>query len=222
MITSSTKLLTGGAIAWLCFAASCSIVQASGLLTGQAAFTDFTQQAPGVSRKLTKNDLPKPYMTESAHNGPHIVKRPDNAWPKCPAGFKVDLYARNLKNPRLIRVAPNGDLFLAESAPGRIKVLRGITSEGGASEVHVFADRLRQPFGIAFYPPGPNPNWVYVLDFGQREKVTSVYAAEIWRHKLLQRRYLRLALQQFAAQQRNDIAGSTGQAIEPLEHDRVD
>jgi glucose/arabinose dehydrogenase len=92
------------------------------------------------------------------------VQRPEKAWPKCLPGFKVDLYASNLNNPRLIRVAPNGDLFVAESAPGRIKVLRGIKYDGTAVETYVFADGLKQPFGIAFYPPGPNPKWVYVAN----------------------------------------------------------
>jgi len=132
------------------------------MLTGQSAFTDYSQEAPGVKRKLTAKDLPQPYQTESARNSPHVVKRPEGAWPKCPPGFKVDLYATKLHNPREIRVAPNGDLFVAESAPGIIKMLRGINTDGTASEVHEFATGLRQPFGIAFYPPGPNPQWVYV------------------------------------------------------------
>ena len=60
-----------------------------------------------------------------------MVPRPASAWPKVPPGFKVDLYATGLKNPRLMRSAPNGDLFLAESHVGTILVFRGI---GGDSE----------------------------------------------------------------------------------------
>jgi glucose/arabinose dehydrogenase len=132
------------------------------LLTGQSAFTDFSQESPGVRRKLTVPDLPKPFGTESANNGPHVVPRPENAWPKCLPGFKVDMYTTKLTNPRLIRVAPNGDLFLAESEAGKIKVFRGITADGKPAEEHVFATGLHQPFGINFYPAGPNPKWVYV------------------------------------------------------------
>ena len=130
--------------------------------TGQAAFNDYSQQAPGVSRKLTVADLPKPYATEAVDNGPEVVRRPDNAWPKTLPGFKVDLYSTGLDNPRLIRTAPNGDLFVAESRANRIKLFRGVTSQGKVSEVHIFATGFRQPFGIAFYPLGPNPKWVYV------------------------------------------------------------
>lgn len=146
------------------FTGFCSTASAEALRTGQDAFTDYSQEAPGVRRKITPTDLPKPYQTESANNGPKIVPRPADAWPKCLPGFKVDMYASKLHNPRLIRVAPNGDLFVAESGPGRIKVLRGTTAEGKAQETSVFTEGLRQPFGIAFYPPGADPKWVYVAN----------------------------------------------------------
>jgi len=92
------------------------------------------------------------------------VSRPADAWPQAPAGFKVDLFAGGLDNPRLIRTAPNGDLFIAESDPGRIRVFRGLTNEGKPQKVESFAEGLRRPFGIAFYPPGPEPQYVYIGD----------------------------------------------------------
>jgi len=88
-----------------------------------APFTDFRFEAPGKVRWITPEDLPAPYATETANNGPQVVARPDDAWPQVPAGFKVELYASRLENPRLIRTAPNGDFFLAESSSGKIKVL---------------------------------------------------------------------------------------------------
>ena len=66
--------------------------------------------------------------------------------------------------PRLLRVAPNGDLFLAESETGKIRVFRGVTPDGKPQQTSVFAEGLRQPFGIAFYPLGPNPKYVYIGD----------------------------------------------------------
>jgi glucose/arabinose dehydrogenase len=74
----------------------------------------------------------------------------------------VELYAAGLENPRLLRTAPNGDVFLAESEPGRIRVLRGVTPDGKAERMETFAAGLNKPFGIAFYPPGPDPQWLYV------------------------------------------------------------
>ena len=125
-------------------------------------FSDYRQQNPGVVHKITVADLPAPDQTASVDNGPDVKSRPANAWPKAPAGFKVDLYASGLKNPRLIRAAPNGDVFVAESYANRILVFRGIDANGKAKQQSVFATGLNMPFGINFYPPGPNPEWVYV------------------------------------------------------------
>ncbi|MGA8150694.1 MAG: c-type cytochrome [Terriglobales bacterium] len=125
-------------------------------------FTDFRYEQPGKSRKITVKDLPQPYATHSAANGPDVVARPTNAWPKAPAGFVVQQYATGLVNPRLLLTAPNGDIFLAESDAGRIRVFRGMTSDGKPEQVSIFASGLNHPYGIAFYPPGPDPQWVYI------------------------------------------------------------
>ena len=128
----------------------------------KAPFTDFRFEKPGTVHKVTVQDLPAPYATQSAGNGPQIVPRPDNVWPQAPKGFKVELYASNLDGPRLIRTAPNGDFFVAESTKGQIMIFRGITPDGKPKMTSVFATGLNKPFGIAFYPAGPNPQWVYV------------------------------------------------------------
>ncbi|HUE20217.1 MAG TPA: sorbosone dehydrogenase family protein [Bryobacteraceae bacterium] len=132
----------------------------------QAPFTDYRHQQPGTRRKITLANLPEPYSTQSADNRPHIVARPADAWPKALPGFTVTQFATGLQNPRLVRRAPNGDLFVAESEPGRIRVLRGIGADGKAQTVEIFATGLTQPFGIAFYPPGPDPQYVYVGNTG--------------------------------------------------------
>jgi len=140
------------------------ILAASKILKGKEAFTDHTGERPGVVRRFTVADLPKPFETPSATNGPRVVPRPADAWPETLPGFKVGLYADGLQNPRMIRTAPNGDLFLAESSAGRIRILRGLASDGKAQTVEVFATGLNRPFGIAFHPLGSNPQWVYVAN----------------------------------------------------------
>ncbi len=134
------------------------------VLTGQSAFTDAAHEAPGIRRHLTVADLPSLAPDQSVDNGPTVVSRPENAWPVAPKGFKVELYATGLDNPRLIRFAPNGDLFLAESETGKIKVFRGVDAQGRPQQTSVFATGLQQPFGIAFYPSGANPQWIYIGD----------------------------------------------------------
>lgn len=130
--------------------------------TPKAPFTDFRYEQPGKVRKITLKDLPAPFASTSSGNGPKLVPRPEKAWPLVPPGFKVELYASGLGEPRLIRTAPNGDFFLAESRTGEIRLFRGITVEGKPEKAEIFATGLKRPFGINFYPPGPDPQWIYV------------------------------------------------------------
>ena len=149
------------AAAWLIQAAVTKI-EPKDVVTGEQAFRDYRDLKPGTFRKITVADLPAPYATKSAGNGPRVVPRPADAWPKAPAGFKVDLYTSGLDEPREIRTAPNGDFFVAESHLGEIRIFRGIDKEGKPEQVSTFATGLKLPFGIAFYPAGPNPQWIYV------------------------------------------------------------
>ena len=135
--------------------------------TGQAAFHDYSSEVPGTRYKVTLADLPQPKPEESVDSGGGMVTRPSDAWPKAPAGFKVSMYQTGLDNPRLIRFAPNGDLFLAESESGKVRVFRGVDASGKPAQSAVFATGLNRPFGIAFFPLGANPKWVYIGDTDQ-------------------------------------------------------
>jgi glucose/arabinose dehydrogenase len=142
--------------------ALCAGLVAASARGDQSAFGDFHIDRPGVTHHITAADLPAPFATGSASNAPSTVPRPASAKPQALPGYSVSLYADALENPRLMRTAPNGDIFVAESRPGRIKVLRGRDAGGRAQSTEVFASGLARPFGIAFYPPGPNPTHLYV------------------------------------------------------------
>jgi hypothetical protein len=144
-------------------AAIALVGQSSPVLTGTTAFGDWRSDAPGVRRKITVADMPPPYATASVNNGPTVLARPADAWPKAPPGFVVELVTSGLDNPRLIRVSPSGDIFVAESRPGRVRVLRFAQGDG-KPDLRIFAEDLYQPFGIAFWPPGPSPRYVYVAN----------------------------------------------------------
>ncbi|MBC8104407.1 MAG: sorbosone dehydrogenase family protein [Cytophagales bacterium] len=134
-------------------------------LTGEAAKGDWSTDAPGLRRKLTTADLPPPYSTDSANNGPGRVPQPEGALPKVPAGFTVKRWAGDLRNPRVLATAPNGDIFVAESQANRISVLRDADGDGTPETQQVFfggREAMPKPFGIGFYPLGKNPKWVYV------------------------------------------------------------
>lgn len=127
-------------------------------------FYDYRGESPGTIHKITVGDLPTPFATKSSANFPMPYPRPAGAMPKVLPGFKVELYATGLDNPRELRTAPNGDVFLAETHNGEIEVFRGFTKDGQAEQKATFVSGLEQPFGIGFYPPGPDPQWIYVAD----------------------------------------------------------
>lgn len=147
--------------AWLLVA--CAGVQAEPVLKGKDAYGSWQADKPGVVRLIRPQDLPKPGASSSIANTARVTAR-DGTTPLVPQGFKIELLADGLSDPRVLRVAPNGDIFVAETRPGRIRVLR--LGEGGTKVAtnEVFASGLPRPFGIAFFPNGDNPQWVYVAD----------------------------------------------------------
>jgi glucose/arabinose dehydrogenase len=136
--------------------------QGADLLEGQAAFTDWSADRPGLRRHIRPADLPAANPGGSSQNGVRITHRASGQQPAVPPGFEISLFAEGLDEPRQIRASPNGDIFVAESGPGRVRVLRPTSSGQPTNEV--FAAGFAAPFGLAFYPPGPDPQWVYVAN----------------------------------------------------------
>jgi len=128
-------------------------------LKGPAAFGDWSADKPGVRRLITAKD--EPPVTAPTTAMPAVAKKPVDARPLVPEGFRVETFATGLEQPRAMRVAPNGDLFVADSKADQIHVYRPEAS-GKPAAHQVFASHLHRPYGIAFYPPGPDPQWVYV------------------------------------------------------------
>lgn len=134
------------------------------VLKGAAAFGDWRADRPGVRRLIKPEDLPRPYATKSASNGAGIVDMPADAKPHLPSGFSAKLIASGIDNPRVVRVAPNGDLFVADSEANQVRVYRLTKDSAKPAENGIFAGGLNQPYGIAFYPLGNDPQWVYVAN----------------------------------------------------------
>jgi len=114
-----------------------------------------------IRRHLTVADLPAPAPEQSVDNGPHLSPGRTITGPSRPRALRWSFMLLILTTP-LLRTAPNGDLFLAESSSGKIKVFRGVGRDGTAKQVSLFATGLHQPFGIIFYPSGANPKWIYI------------------------------------------------------------
>src|SRR5690349_20080430 len=83
---------------------------AAGVLEGRAAFGDWRSDRPGLRRLIKPHDLPPPQPAESAANMVRVTRRAEQK-PAVPSGFTVDLFASGLAGPRIIRAAPNGDIF---------------------------------------------------------------------------------------------------------------
>jgi glucose/arabinose dehydrogenase len=153
-------------------ATSCSVanqvaetVEGGTLLTGKAAMGDWTGDVPGVRHKITVQDLPSPSSNVFAINRARVIARPANAQPQVSSGFKIGLYASGFRDPRFLLTAPNGDIFIVESRANQIRVLRDTKKSGRADTNEIFTEHdLNKPFGIAFYPPGDEPQFLYVAN----------------------------------------------------------
>ncbi len=150
-----------GALA--CLASVLSAARAAEpLYQGPDAFGDYSRDAPGVWHKITAGDLPPPFTREARRNSSPLAAPSNDATPKVLPGFSVSAFATGFDEPRQMKVAPNGDVFLSESGAGRIHVLRASAGAAKAASDDVFAAVAERPYGIAFYPPGPDPRFVYV------------------------------------------------------------
>jgi hypothetical protein len=151
--------------------ASLASAQSGEVRTGAAALADWKVDAPGVRRHIKPSDLPAPLAGSdvdpeaSVASVAKVVAPPQGALPKVPDGFAVEVFASGFKQPRTMRIAPNGDIFLSESGTGRVLVFRASASATSA-KAEVFAENLERPYGIVFYPP-TNPQYVYVAAANQ-------------------------------------------------------
>lgn len=114
---------------------------------------------PVVTSVLPDN-LPTPFATESARRNSRIIPQPENATLNVPKGFKVNVFAEGeFRQPRWMALAPNGDVFVADSRANSVIVLRDKNKDGSAEERFVFSSKLSQPFGMAFHK-----DWFYVAN----------------------------------------------------------
>jgi glucose/arabinose dehydrogenase len=127
-----------------------------------AAAPDWKNDAPGHAHRIDVAALPAP--GQSAADFPKIVPKPDEAKLSLPPGFKIDVFTRDAKGPRTMRVAPNGDIFVAETKAGSIKILHASADGSSVASAATYVEGLSGPFGMQFYPAGGKPQWLYVTE----------------------------------------------------------
>lgn len=114
---------------------------------------------PGQRVSISPQSLPKPYATSAVDNTSQVVPRPAGVLPKAPAGFAVSVFAADVPHARWMTLAPNGDVFLAESDAGKVVVLRPSPDGTHAAKISTFAAGFAQPHGLAIHN-----GWLYVAD----------------------------------------------------------
>ncbi|MEO7208826.1 MAG: PQQ-dependent sugar dehydrogenase [Steroidobacteraceae bacterium] len=131
---------------------------------GSTQSANWRLDAPGRLHRISANSLPAPFATPSSRNNSSVVPKPASASIAVPPGFHVDTFISGLTGPRKMLVAPNGDILVTEMRDGRVTVLHPSSDGSRAAGTDVYAQGLKQPFGLAFYPSTQNPQWLYVAE----------------------------------------------------------
>lgn len=106
---------------------------------------------PGQRFSISPASLPPPHATPAVDNTSKKVARPAGSLPQAPKGFAVSVFAGHAPGARWMTVAPNGDVFLAESDFGKVVVLRPSRDGSHAARMATFASGFHQPHGLAFH-----------------------------------------------------------------------
>ena len=152
---------------------SLASVHAQEVRTGGGAFGTWESDAPAVSRDIRPADLPRPTHFDNDPEAPDFKRHGEGCRRRrkarcrmCRRASQCRYSPEALKQPRVIRIAPNGDVFVAESGSGRVLVFAADAARGGPATPEVFAENLDRPYGIVFHPPS-DPQYVYVAAANQ-------------------------------------------------------
>lgn len=117
------------------------------------------EQTPGMVLAIDLGALPAPFATPNVSNGAQSVSLPPVPQLRVPAGFTANIYAQGLAHARSMRIAANGDVFLAQSNAGRITLLRDTDGDGRADVTTTFTQGFDYPHGMAL-----QGGFLYVAD----------------------------------------------------------
>jgi glucose/arabinose dehydrogenase len=130
----------------ICVLSLATIISCNSQVKKQEKETSSTKYT--VATAVGNITLPPPYATKSASIRSSIVNWPDGKLPTAPQGFTVTKFADGLDNPRWTYIAPNNDIFVAESSADRITLLRDTDKNGSYETRGVYLKGLNRPFGM--------------------------------------------------------------------------
>jgi glucose/arabinose dehydrogenase len=158
MAMTKTATIVGASILGALLACAGALAQTAPAVQDTAVtYGDWRIDAPGVQHKITLSDLPAPLATEPKASRSEVVPRPAGAELKTLPGFTAEIIASGLDGPRVIRFAPNGDLFLSESTGGRVRVLRFAPGQTAPVREEVFAAGARPALWRRLLSAGAEP-----------------------------------------------------------------
>ncbi|RDC56336.1 sorbosone dehydrogenase family protein [Pedobacter chinensis] len=180
-----------------------TLFSASVLFGCQSKSTSEEQgDSTSVATETEQVNLPAPDTTASKNKFSKVIGWPENKVPTAPEGFVVTKFASNIKSPRNMFIAPNGDVLIVLSNSERStveKVANAVTGKAksevtGASANTVllyrdanndgipeikttFLSGLNQPYGVtiignSFYVANTDGIWQYPYKTGDT-KITA-------------------------------------------------
>ncbi|MFD2998880.1 PQQ-dependent sugar dehydrogenase [Pontibacter toksunensis] len=154
MKTTSIKLpllaLLSGSILWSCSDSRQTVNQEG----DNASAATFNPDADTITTATNESlILPAPDTTHRAEKKSKTIGWPADKAPTAPAGFIVSRFATDLKHPRRIYIAPNKDIFIAESddeekSANQITLIRDTNNDGKPDTREVFLSGVKQPYGM--------------------------------------------------------------------------
>ncbi len=119
-------------------------------------FTDFY-----LLKKLAGYDLPqfkKPIVSQTSDSSLSYLKLPE--------GFKINTFAKDLEDPRVITFDSLGRTFVSETKSGKVVFLKDKDKDGIAEAKTTILSGLNKPHGLAFYKSGETI-YLYVAETQQ-------------------------------------------------------
>src|SRR5215510_2308951 len=152
MWRNTTTMTTKTRCYLLCLSTLIALAGLGGSVSAQSTNPGATKAPPLAHYDIKPDSLPPPKIENDVNNPPRVIPRPEDAQFNLPPGFEVSVFAEGgFTRPRWMALAPNGDVFVADSMGSKVFVLRDANKDGVAEERSVFAEGLKQPFGIAFW-----------------------------------------------------------------------
>ncbi len=114
-------------------------------------------------------DNSKPKQNDKGKNSDNTqIKPTDELGLNLPKGFNIEILADGIKDVRVVKIGPRGNLWVSQTRQGKISLLT--LKDGKVIKTEVIFEGLNNPHGIAFDPQ--NRFEMYIAEEDKISKVT--------------------------------------------------